>query len=111
MPDETGRLHFISDSPGDTIGKSNDVYLVSQNDGWRPVFWKGWGDCPSGCFDSHYWRFSVGVDGCIELLGQYERLYEAKLNRSGEVGETMGHPAVATDSGNAVYVLMFTGVP
>jgi hypothetical protein len=27
------------------------------------VFEFGWGDCPSGCFDKHYWEFLIGPGG------------------------------------------------
>lgn len=79
----------ISDTADDVIGKSNDIYILPHDDDWRLIFWKGWGDCPAGCLNSHYWYFCVTTDGAIELVGEYERVYEPRINSSVETGEPL----------------------
>jgi hypothetical protein len=79
----------ISDMPDTTIGKSEDIYVQPQENGWRLIFWMGWGDCPAGCINSHYWYFTVGTDGAIELAAEYERVYEPGLSTFRETGEPL----------------------
>ena len=79
----------ISDMPDTTIGKSEDIHVQPQENGWRLVFWRGWGDCPAGCINSHYWYFSASTDGAVELVGEYERIYEPRLSTYRETGEPM----------------------
>jgi hypothetical protein len=79
----------ISDMPDTTIGKSEDIHVQPQENGWRLIFWRGWGDCPAGCINSHYWYFIVSTDGAIELVGEYERVYEPRLSTYRETGEPM----------------------
>lgn len=87
---QDARVADISDTPDTLIGKSHDIHILPQeDDGWRLVFWRGWGDCPAGCINSHYWYFSVARDGVIELIGEYERVYEPRLNRHRETGEPL----------------------
>jgi hypothetical protein len=39
-------------------------------DGFRVKITMGWGDCPSGCIDSHVWTYEVSRSGEIELIGE-----------------------------------------
>jgi hypothetical protein len=79
----------ITDTPDNVIDKSDDIYVLPRVDGWRLVFWRGWGDCPAGCINAHYWYFFVKTDGEIELVGEYERVYEPGLNRYRETGQRL----------------------
>jgi ABC-type transport system substrate-binding protein len=38
--------------------------------GYHVTITVGWGDCPSGCIDSHVWDFEVSADGQVTLLGE-----------------------------------------
>ena len=36
---------------------------------YKITFWKGWGDCPSGCILNHWWYFKVTSNGDINKIG------------------------------------------
>ncbi|HEX4896788.1 MAG TPA: hypothetical protein VFV53_00355 [Candidatus Limnocylindrales bacterium] len=38
--------------------------------GYHVTITVGWGDCPSGCINSHVWDFEVSPDGEVTLLGE-----------------------------------------
>jgi hypothetical protein len=41
------------------IGGSTSITVGADN---TYTFYKGWGDCPSGCINEHYWTFKVDED-------------------------------------------------
>jgi hypothetical protein len=84
-PDVAG----INEQPDNVFGKTNDISVIPIEDGWRLIFWKGWGDCPAGCINSRYWYFEAGTDGKIKLIGMFERLYVPALNQYKEAGKPL----------------------
>jgi hypothetical protein len=62
------------------IGVSSNITVLPGEDGWDLVFWKGTGDCEAGCLNDHYWYFAVDKTGVIKKAGEFERIYDAKLN-------------------------------
>ncbi len=56
--------------PDSWIGGDRDIHanLESRAIGLRYEY--GWGDCPSGCIDRHYWQFFVHEDGRVEFAGE-----------------------------------------
>jgi hypothetical protein len=42
-----------------TIGGSASIIVGVDN---TYTFYKGWGDCPAGCINDHYWTFKVDAD-------------------------------------------------
>lgn len=64
----------ITKCTGD-IGCEEDISaaeIVSKKEitGWLITFWRGSGDCPSGCIWMHYYYFTVGTDSRITKLGE-----------------------------------------
>ena len=53
----------------DVIGASKWWAAEALADGaYRIALTLGWGDCPSGCIDTHTWVFRVTADGRVTLL-------------------------------------------
>jgi hypothetical protein len=63
------QLKNIEASPSDMeIGEpETDVFIEKAQSGWRITFIKGWGDCPSGCENHHYWVIFVDKQGGATL--------------------------------------------
>jgi len=76
----------VRPTPPGTIGAETDITVIERVNGWDLVFRKGWGDCPAGCINNHYWYFSVSKDSTIEAAGEYERVYDAAKNSFAEKG-------------------------
>jgi hypothetical protein len=51
-------------------GDGNDIEIKSEGERSVINFSVGWGDCPSGCIDRHYWQFSV-LDCQAEFIRAY----------------------------------------
>lgn len=51
--------------PNGLIGDSGTIF-VSGN---QYTLSYGWGDCPSGCIDEHFWTYAV-ADGKVQLVGE-----------------------------------------
>jgi hypothetical protein len=52
------------------VGDGDDIQITFNHDTANIVFSVGWGDCPSGCIDRHYWQFSV-----FNCTSEFERSY------------------------------------
>lgn len=59
---------------GFMIGDGNDIETKFDNDTDYVTFSLGWGDCPAGCIDRHYWEFSVK-----NCMAQLTRSYGSPL--------------------------------
>jgi hypothetical protein len=56
----------------DVIGASRWWEALPLADGaYRITLTIGWGDCPSGCIESHTWAFRVTADGQVTLLEEF----------------------------------------
>ncbi|CAL8111195.1 unnamed protein product [Orchesella dallaii] len=54
---------IASADPDGIIGGSSSVTLKTDSSGINTyAFMKGWGDCPSGCINKHFWTFTIGPD-------------------------------------------------
>jgi len=47
------------------IGASSWYEVEDTADGWIVTFVLGWGDCPAGCIDKHFWHITVLEDGTV----------------------------------------------
>jgi len=59
---------------GPAAGSSSDIIDegVDPADGGHAMqFMVGWGDCPSGCWGSHYWRTKFYADGRARLVDEW----------------------------------------
>jgi hypothetical protein len=54
-------------------GDGNRIYAFLHDDGFRLVFKRGSGDCPSGCIDNEYWYFATGAGCAPALVGHHLR--------------------------------------
>lgn len=49
--------------------RSQSITLTTDTSGRNVyVFWKGWGDCRSGCIHNHFWTFTTGEDNSFQLV-------------------------------------------
>jgi hypothetical protein len=56
-------------------GDGNRIYAFAHDDGFRLVFKRGSGDCPSGCIDNEYWYFATD-ERCVPApVGHYLATY------------------------------------
>lgn len=55
--------------PSSWGGDGVDIEAERVDGGWELSYRIGWGDCPSGCIEDHYWRFRVLDDGTAEYIG------------------------------------------
>jgi len=56
-------------------GDGNRIYAFAHDDGFRLIFKRGSGDCPSGCIDNEYWYFATD-ERCVPApAGHYASAY------------------------------------
>jgi hypothetical protein len=65
------KLNVTYVSPGGVIGDGDDVYDSIYSDRVVLLFSKGWGDCPAGCTERRFWKFSISDSCTIQYLGSY----------------------------------------
>lgn len=53
-----------------SIGGGNDITVTSVPNGWQLTYHLRWGDCPAGCIEGHWWRFTVLSDGTVRFDGE-----------------------------------------
>lgn len=68
------------------IGKSMDIRVKKDSKEYKLEFWQGYGDCPAGCINEHYWYFIVSEDGEIQKVGEYKKVYNSRENNFIENG-------------------------
>lgn len=66
-PEFTG-FTFESAVGEPVIGASRTVRALQADDGWQLLFAEGSGDCPAGCIDFAFTKFSVSRSGAVALL-------------------------------------------
>lgn len=53
------------------IGDGSQIEIIYFNpDFIQLIYSYGWGDCPSGCINRHYWELGIYGSGLIELLSE-----------------------------------------
>jgi hypothetical protein len=61
-------------------GDGNRIFAYAHDDGFRLVFKRGSGDCPSGCIDNEYWYFATDEHCVPGQVGHYLRTYASAGN-------------------------------
>lgn len=69
---ELRKFKFIKKAQAaNCIGDGPHIEIVYFNpDFIQLIYSYGWGDCPSGCINRHYWELGVYGSGVIELLSE-----------------------------------------
>lgn len=49
-------------------GDGNDIQARFTYSYWELDYSLGWGDCPAGCTERHWWRFRVYSDGSVQFI-------------------------------------------
>lgn len=57
--------------PNSYIGGGDDIRAEIKDPYLLYVFTVGWGDCPSGCINRHYWDVAVEYNGNVIFLREY----------------------------------------
>jgi hypothetical protein len=57
--------------PNGVLGDGDDIECSVEQDHLVYEFSKGWGDCPAGCTNRHYWLFQVDFDGIVHFIKSY----------------------------------------
>ena len=57
--------------PNGYIGDGNNIEGKINSNYVEYIFSYGWGDCPSGCINRHYWLFQVKFDGTVIFINNY----------------------------------------
>ncbi|KAB1064439.1 T9SS type A sorting domain-containing protein [Salibacter halophilus] len=52
-------------------GDGNDITSTINNDHVELIYSIGWGDCPAGCINRHYWKYKVYFDCRVEFISSY----------------------------------------
>lgn len=70
---ELEKLPFISKAkPNYCAGDGSQIEIIEfTTDFIRLIYSHGWGDCPSGCINRHYWDIGVFGSGTIKILQEY----------------------------------------
>lgn len=50
-------------------GDGNDIRARSRGEDWELEYSVGYGDCPAGCIQRHYWTFLVDLGGFVRYEG------------------------------------------
>jgi hypothetical protein len=61
-------------------GDGNRIYAFAHDDGFRLIFKRGSGDCPSGCIDNEYWYFATDAACAPVLAGHHARIFDSSGN-------------------------------
>jgi hypothetical protein len=62
---------IIASPPESQVGEpETDIFVQAENGGWNITFVKGWGDCPSGCINHHYWFVFVDRNENVTLKSE-----------------------------------------
>ncbi|WP_317900161.1 T9SS type A sorting domain-containing protein [Aurantibacillus circumpalustris] len=56
---------------GSVVGDGNDISAVIYPNHVELTYSLGWGDCPAGCINRHFWKFNVYYDCSVEYVGEY----------------------------------------
>lgn len=87
-------LKDIKPTASGTIGASTNITVQEMPGGWNLIFWKGSGDCPSGCINHHFWYISVDKTGKVAKAGEYVKEFDSAANNFKASGAPMwGVPA------------------
>lgn len=57
--------------PYDTFGSGDYITYSSVRDTASLIYSEGWGDCPSGCTERRFWKFTVFPDCSVRFDGSY----------------------------------------
>jgi hypothetical protein len=63
------RFGVYGAEPNYGIGDGDDIEFSPITECY--TFSRGWGDCPAGCIDRHYWDFVVIGDRTVLLVAEY----------------------------------------
>jgi len=67
-------------NPDPSLSDGSLIRAFAHQGGFRLVFKRGDGDCPSGCIDNWYWYFQTDAACEPALAGQYSRVYRSPGN-------------------------------
>lgn len=56
--------------PESLIGDGNNITTEIYENYILLTYIHGFGDCPSGCINKHYWNFNVYFDGNVQFIGE-----------------------------------------
>lgn len=48
----------------------SDITAAPVSGGWGLTYHFRWGDCPAGCIEEHWWRFTILADGIVRYQGE-----------------------------------------
>ena len=57
--------------PDGCAGDGNNITGSIESEYIEYNFSHGWGDCPAGCINRHYWLFHVMFDGTVSFINSY----------------------------------------
>ena len=63
------RFQVSSAEPNFLGGDGNNI--LHDRAASRYAFSRGWGDCPAGCIEKHFWVFAVEEGGAVRLVEEY----------------------------------------
>lgn len=69
---ELAKFPFILEAnSANCIGDGSHIELIYLSpDFIHLIYSYGWGDCPSGCINRHYWELGIYGSGAIEFMGE-----------------------------------------
>jgi hypothetical protein len=72
LSQELAKFPFIYESQSaNCIGDGSHIEIVYfSSDFIHLIYSYGWGNCPSGCMNRHYWELGIYGSGAIELLAE-----------------------------------------
>ncbi|MFH5830875.1 hypothetical protein [Halalkalibaculum sp. DA384] len=63
-------LDYIVNAGSEGITDGNEIDVLFFSNHLRYYYTLGFGDCPSGCINSHVWVFDVYSDGTVQFVGE-----------------------------------------
>lgn len=72
-----------------TSGESESIEAFTSTGGYRLVFYRGFGDCPSGCINREYFYFETDQSCAPNAAGDYHVIYDSGQNCMRVVGEPL----------------------